>query len=152
MERVPEITLHAVLRPENVAGLKVPPNVHLHFNVPRGRANNILAFSRFTVLPLVGSEVPCGHVTLVAAMHLKKAMVVTNSAGVADYVFEGVNSLLVPVGDVDALATRIRELWADPARADQLGAAGLAFAKAKCSEQPIIDHLRLVLASYGLPV
>jgi len=152
MKRIPEITLHAVLRPANVAGLKVPPNVRLHVNIPRGRANNILAFSRFMVLPLAGTEVPCGHVTLVAAMYLKKAMVITHSLGVADYVQDGVNSLLVPAGDADALTVRIRELWTDPQRAEHLGAAGLAFARANCSEQQIINHLKLVLVGYGLPV
>ena len=116
MAQVPEIPLVAVLRPENVAGLEVPPNVRLHFNLPIGRTNNILAFSRFMVLPLAGSQVPCGHVTLVAAMHLKKAMIISNSQGVSDYVQDGVNSLLVPVGDATALASRIRELWNDPGR------------------------------------
>ena len=62
-------------------------------------------------------------------MYLKKAMVITNSLGVSDYVQDGVNSLLVPVGDADALAQRIRDLWNDPQRADQLGAVGLAFAR-----------------------
>ncbi|MGA7496477.1 MAG: glycosyltransferase family 4 protein [Isosphaeraceae bacterium] len=151
MERLPEIPLVAVLRPENAAGLRVPPNVRLHYLIPSGKANNILAFSRFMVLPLAGANVPCGHVTMVAAMHLKKAMVITNSLGVSDYVQDGVNSLLVPVGDADALAQRIRDLWNDPQRADQLGAAGLAFARANCSEQQIIDHLRRVLQEYGLP-
>jgi glycosyltransferase involved in cell wall biosynthesis len=151
MERVPEIPLVAVLRPENVAGLKVPRNVRLHFNVGLGKANNILAFSRFMVLPLAGSDVPCGHVTLVAAMYLKKAMVITNSLGVADYVEDGGNSLLVPVADVDALALRIRGLWNDPRRAQQLGTAGYEFAISKCSDEQIIHHLRQVLLAYGLP-
>ena len=61
------------------------------------------------------------------------------------------NCLLVPAGDVDALAVRIRELWTDLQRAERLGAAGLAFAKAKCSEQQIIDQLKLVLLDYGFP-
>jgi glycosyltransferase involved in cell wall biosynthesis len=152
MERNPDITLHAVLRRDNVVGLKVPPNVRLHVDVPLGKANNILAFSRFMVLPLVGAEVPCGHVTLVAAMYLKKAIVTTQSLGVADYVEDGVNSVLVPPGDVDALALRIRELWTDPQRAENLGAAGLAFARANCCEQQIIDHLKRVLTEYELPV
>ena len=94
MAQVPEIPLVAVLRPANVVGLDVPSNVRLHFNLPVGKTNNIVAFSRFMVLPLAGSEVPCGHVTLVAAMHLKKALVVTDSRGVSDYVQDGVNSLL----------------------------------------------------------
>jgi glycosyltransferase involved in cell wall biosynthesis len=151
MEKLPDIPLVAVLRPENAAGLKVPPNVRLHYLIPAGKANNILAFSRFTVVPLAGDDATCGHVTIVSAMYLKKAMVVTNSLGVSDYVQDGVNSLLVPAGDPETLAERIRELWNNPQRADQLGAAGLAFAQANCSEQQIIDHLKKVLMEYGLP-
>jgi glycosyltransferase involved in cell wall biosynthesis len=151
MARVPEIPLVAILRPANVAGLKVPPNVRLHFNIPNGHANNILAYSRFMVLPLAGSDVPCGHVTLVAAMFLKKAMIISNSMGVSDYVDHGVNSLSVPVGDVDALALRIRELWDDPRRSRQLGEAGHSFATRNCSENSIINHLKKVLLDYGLP-
>jgi len=152
MSQVPEIPLVAVLRPENVGGLEVPRNVRLHFNLPVGRANNILAFSRFMVLPLAGSEVPCGHVTLVAAMHLKKALVISNSQGVSDYVQDGVNSLLVPVGDATALASRIRELWNDPARCERMATAGQAFAAVNCSEEQVVDHLRRVLLDFGLPV
>jgi glycosyltransferase involved in cell wall biosynthesis len=152
MARVPEVPLVAIARLANVAGLTVPPNVRLHFNIPFGHANNILAHSRFMVLPLTGSDVPCGHVTLVAAMHLKKAMIISNSTGVSDYLEDGVNGLSVPVGDVDALASRIRELWEDPRRSRQLGEAGNAFAIANCSESSIINHLKKVLLGYGLPV
>jgi glycosyltransferase involved in cell wall biosynthesis len=151
MARVPEIPLVAVLRPQNVAGLRIPPNVRVQFNIPNGQANNILAFSRFMVLPLIGSDVPCGHVTLVAAMHLKKAMIITESMGVSDYVEHGVNSLSVPVSDVDALACRIGELWHDPQRACQLGEAGHMFAVANCSEASIINHLRKILQDFDLP-
>lgn len=151
MAQVPEIPLVAVLRPENVAGLKVPTNVRFHFNVPRGRTNNIVAFSRFMVLPLTGTKVPCGHVTLVAAMHLKKAMIISDSLGVSDYVQDGVNSLLVPVGDPTALASRIRELWNDPERAERIAAAGQTFAAVNCSEDQIVNHLRQVLIDFGLP-
>jgi glycosyltransferase involved in cell wall biosynthesis len=103
------------------------------------------------VLPLIGSDVPCGHVTLVAAMHLKKAMIITDSKGVSDYVEHGVNSLSVPVGDVDALARQISELWSDPQRASQLGEAGHRFAVANCSEASIIKHLRQILQEFDLP-
>jgi glycosyltransferase involved in cell wall biosynthesis len=151
MARLPEVPLVAVLRPENVAGLEVPGNVRLHFGVPVGRANNIVAHSRFMVLPLAGSEVPCGHVTLVAAMYLRKALIITDSRGVSDYIEDGVNALSVPVGDVDRLAERIRELWNDPPRSRWMGEAGHAFAMAHCTEEPIVNHLRSVLSDHGLP-
>jgi glycosyltransferase involved in cell wall biosynthesis len=151
MARLPEIPLVAVLRPANVVGLTVPANVRLHFNIPSSQANNILAYSRFMVLPLSGQDVPCGHVTLVAAMHLKKAVIISNSMGVSDYVREGVSSLCVPVGDVDALALRIGELWNDRQRTGQFGDAGHALALAHCSEDSIKSHLKKVLLDYGLP-
>ena len=44
--------------------------MRLHVAIPYPRAMNILQHSRFMVLPLKGSAVPCGHVTLVAAMLL----------------------------------------------------------------------------------
>jgi glycosyltransferase involved in cell wall biosynthesis len=151
MARLPEIPLVAVLRPENIAGLTIPANIRLHFNIPSGWANNILAHSRFMVLPLSAQDVPCGHVTLVAAMHLRKAMIISRSMGVSDYVQDGVNSLCVPVGDADALAQRIGELWNNRRLADELADAGHAFALRNCSEDSIKSHLKKVLLDYGLP-
>jgi hypothetical protein len=66
-------------------GLDVPPNVRVIVNAPFEEAMNILQYSAFTVLPLSTSTTPCGHVTLVCAMHLGKTVVATASAGIADY-------------------------------------------------------------------
>jgi glycosyltransferase involved in cell wall biosynthesis len=151
IERLPEIPLVVVAPPAAVGGLEVPPNVQIRSNVPRGIANNVLAFSRFMVLPLAAEDVACGHVTLVAAMYLKKAIVVTGSSGVADYVQQDLNGLLVPVGDIDAWAAGIRELWNAPMRCDRLGSDGFGFAHAHCSEARMVEHLSRVLLAYGLP-
>ncbi len=151
MARLPEVPLVAVLRPHNITGLTIPVNVRLRFNITRGNANNIMQHSRFTVLPLAGSQVPCGHVTLVSAMFLGRALIISNSAGVADYVRDEANGLTVPVGDVDALVGRIRELWNDPERCRRLGAAGYSFATTHCSEESVMAHLRKVLLDFGLP-
>ena len=151
MKRLPEIPLVAVLRPYNVANLEVPPNVRLHFNIASDKANNILQYSRFMVLPLAGSDVPCGHVTLVAAMYFHRAMIISDSQGIADYVKNDENGLLVPVGDADVLSRRISELWNDPALCRRLGEVGYAFAVTNCSESSVIAHLRKVLLEYGLP-
>ena len=79
MARLPEFPLVAVLRPHNLEGVTVPPNVTVKMGVPLGDANNILMHSRFMALPLAGTQIPCGHVTVVAAMHLGKASIVTRS-------------------------------------------------------------------------
>jgi hypothetical protein len=55
------------------------------------------------------------------------------------------------VGDADALALRIGELWNNRPLADQLADAGHTFALRNCSEDSIKSHLRKVLLDYGLP-
>ena len=103
---------------------------------------NILAFSRFMVLPLVAGDVPCGHVTLVAAMHLGKAMVVTDSVGVHDYVHEGENALAVEAGSMDELANALKRLWQDQELCRRFGENGRLFAAYECTEVRIAEHFR----------
>lgn len=150
MARLPDIPLVAVMRPENAAALTIPPNVRVRVNIPVAETNNILKYSRFMVLPLVGSEVPCGHVTLVSAMLLGRAFVITNSSGVHDYVQEDVNALTCAAFSPESLAARIRELWDDPGRCSRLGANGRRFAEAHCREDAMVDHLDRVLNEFGL--
>jgi glycosyltransferase involved in cell wall biosynthesis len=150
MTRLPDIPLVAVMRPGNAAELTIPPHVRMRVNLPLGEAHNITKYSRFMVLPLAGSEVPCGHVTLVTAMHLGKAFIVTDSSGVRDYVQEGVNSLTFEAHSVESLAGRIRELWDDPERCARLGTSGRRFAAAHCGEASSQDHLDAVLRDLGV--
>ena len=150
MAQLPDIPLVAVMRPHNAASLIVPPNVRLRVNLPPGDANNILRFSRFMVLPLIGSEVPCGHVTIVAAMRMSKAFIITASRGVQDYVQDGVNCLTHDANSVDSLAARIRELWDQPQRCTMIGQNGRRFAEEYCSEESIKYHLDRVLKEFGV--
>jgi hypothetical protein len=150
MARLPDVRLVAVMRPGNAAGLAVPPNVSVRVNRPLGETNNLVKHSRFMVLPLAGSQVPCGHVTLVNAMLLRKAFVVTDSSGVRDYVQEGVNCLTFEAHSVDDLARRVRELWDDPGRCSRLGENGRLFAEVHCGEAASRSHLDRVLNEFGV--
>ena len=145
--RLPYVRFVVVVRPENLRGLTVPNNVAVHTNIPVGAAMNILFHSSFMVLPLMGSQVPCGHVTLVAAMHLSKAMVITDSSGVRDYARHGENALIVPTGSTSDLVSAIQKLWTDAALCAQLGKNGKDFAAHECSEARIVEHFRLWLES-----
>ncbi|HUG23773.1 glycosyltransferase family 4 protein [Piscinibacter sp.] len=147
LRRLPHIPAVVVARPHNLAGLDVPGNVTVRTNIPRSEVHGIISRSRFMVLPLLHTKVPCGHVTIVSAMYLSKAIITSASDGITDYVFEGKTGLMVPPGDVTALAERIRELWEDPARSERLGAAGQAFAHRHCSEAATIDYVNRYLGS-----
>lgn len=150
MERLPNIRLAVVLRPHNLVGLRVPSNVTVRCMIPIPDAMAILHRSRFMVLPLDSGVVPCGHITMVSAMHLGKAFVATASPGISDYATHGVNCLATPPGSVDAMASAIRELWDDPARARRYGDAGLAFARERCTEEATVEHVRSLLYRMGI--
>jgi glycosyltransferase involved in cell wall biosynthesis len=144
---MPDLRFALVVRPESLKGLVVPSNASVHCNIAFSESMNLLQYSRFMVLPLVSAEVPCGHVTLVAAMHLGKAMVVTNSCGVHDYAAESENALLVDVGSPEALIRGIRRLWEDRELCRRLGETGRLVAGKECVESRIAEHFGSFLSS-----
>jgi glycosyltransferase involved in cell wall biosynthesis len=147
-----DIPFVLVVRPENLVGLKIPPNVKVLVNAPFGEAMNILLHSAFTVLPLAGSTVPCGHVTLVCAMHLAKAVVATDSAGISEYILPGNNGVLCEVSSADSLAQAISKLWINPAEIARLSENNRQFGIENCSEVRIRSDLAAVLAAWDIPL
>jgi glycosyltransferase involved in cell wall biosynthesis len=93
------------------------------------------------VLPLKSTQIPCGHVTIVAAMHLGKAFIVTNSIGVKDYVIDDYNAISCEASNVDILADKIQQLWQEPEKAQILGENGYKFAQENCVEEVALNHL-----------
>ena len=129
-----------VARPENLVGLNIPQNVVIHTNVPLSSAMNILGHARIMALPLVGSAVPCGHVTLVAAMHLGRPIVATDSTGVADYVENDITGLTVKMGSAIELKNAIEGLLENEVLRNLLAENVKRFAAAHCSEPSIAKH------------
>jgi glycosyltransferase involved in cell wall biosynthesis len=136
-----------VARPESLIGLNIPENVAVHQDLPLKATMNILGHSKVMALPLVGSEVPCGHVTLVAAMHLGRPVVVTDSTGVADYIENGVTGLTVKMGSPIELKRATEELFRNESLSRILAENGERFAALHCSEQAIAQHFSAWLAS-----
>jgi glycosyltransferase involved in cell wall biosynthesis len=133
----PEIPYALVVRPATLDGLSVPPNVRVKINLPLDDTMALLSRSRFMVLPLNSPEVPCGHVTIVAAMHLERAMIVTASSGIEDYIRDGESAMTVPYADVAALVAAIRKLWNDRLVCGTLAKNGKHFASIHCTEENI---------------
>jgi glycosyltransferase involved in cell wall biosynthesis len=146
----PHIRYVCVVRPDSLRGLDIPSNVKVHTNLLFGQAMNILMHSRFMVLPLLHSEVPCGHVTIVAAMHLAKAFIITDSEGVRDYVQDRYNAITVPPHSSAALAEATERLWNAPLLCKSLGENGRRFARKECTEERVVQHFRSWLEATGL--
>ena len=145
MRLIPNVKLVVVAATENVDGLSPPSNIVVRTHIPIAQAHDIMANSRFMILPLSGSRVPCGHVTLVSAMQFEKAIVATDSDGISDYLADGSNGRLVAPGNPVDLARTIEQLWAAPAVCRQMGGVGKAFAQAHCTESRVVDYFAAFL-------
>ncbi|MEO1135398.1 MAG: glycosyltransferase [Pseudomonadota bacterium] len=131
---LPEIRFVAVARPHNFAGLMPPENLDVRFNLPFDAAWGVVQHAKAALIPLRSRQTPCGLVTLVGAMHLGKAQIVTNAAGTGEYLRHEETGILVPAGDADAFVAAVARLDQDPALASRLGAAAKAYAGDHCGE------------------
>jgi glycosyltransferase involved in cell wall biosynthesis len=93
----------------------------------------LYAGSRFVVVPLANAIHASGVNTVVEAMAMGKAVIVSDSPGIRDYVRPDETCLTVPCGDVGALRRAIDRLVAEPATCDRLGANARHYVEAKLS-------------------
>jgi len=147
MRRLPRLKLVLVAAPDNLRDLAIPSNVTVMTNIPLAQAMNILVHSRCMVLPLKHNRVPCGHVSIVSAMHLGRTVIASSSSGLDDYITPQSTGLTFPAGDDVALAAAITTLQDDPALALKLGLNGKNFARQHCSEDNTVGFLRRFLLS-----
>lgn len=139
MERLPDVPLVAVLRADNLRGLRVPPNVQVHVDLPKAQAWSFLRGCRVFVLPLSSDVARTGHSVLVQAMAFGSPSVATGCRGLREYLRPGETALTVPPGDPDALARALRTLWDDRAAAAALGERGRQFAAQELSERRVTE-------------
>lgn len=146
-QSMPSTRFVFIVRPHSLAGLTLPGNVTVHINLPHHEAWSLVCHAEASLVPLRSAQTPNGHVTIVGAMHLGKAQVVTDSSGVTDYVTNDETALLVPPGDPVAFRHAIERVRDDSGLAPRLGAAAQAFAQTHCSEQVTIDYFHRLIRS-----
>lgn len=110
----------------SVAGLAKPANVELHCDVPRKQYLELLEGAQFVVVPLKAEYRSTGQVVVLEAASLGRPVIASNVVGVRDYITDGVDGLLVPPGDPEALRTAIARLTDDPALSARLAEKALA--------------------------
>lgn len=130
-----------------------PLDVALPENVTVRRALDRLALralydrASVVVVPLeAGLDIAAGVTAALEGMAMRKPLVVTDTPGIAEYVDDDENAVVVPPGDPGALAGAIEGLLGDPRRAARLAAAGRARVEAECNLDAYVAELRAVLA------
>jgi glycosyltransferase involved in cell wall biosynthesis len=113
--------LEALIAARGLEGVaRLLPGRAAHLDAEMGAASVFVMSSRFEGFPVI----------LLEAMTRRLAVVSFDCpTGPGEIIADHRNGLLVPAGDVDALAGAIRELIADPALRRRLGAAAVETAK-----------------------
>jgi glycosyltransferase involved in cell wall biosynthesis len=83
------------------------------------------------VVPLLHADFQAGITTLLEAMAVGKAVVVSANRAHRALVEDGINAVLVPPGDASALRAEVRRLLDDPEARRKIGAAARATVLAK---------------------
>jgi glycosyltransferase involved in cell wall biosynthesis len=108
---------------EKTTGLQtaVPGNVTVAKRFSRAELKKLYAQSQFIVLPLYDVSFSAGATAILEAMCMGRAVIVTRSRGILEYVVDGETGILVNPGDVTEMREAIRNLWAHPEEARRLG-------------------------------
>ena len=117
-----EIPLTIVAADESALGGVAPgANVTVKFNTGHHETAALIGSASVHVIPLHDAGFSSGQTVLLRAMDAQKACVVSDIAGVRDYVRDGETAVLVPPGDIDALKVAVESLWKDPERRARIG-------------------------------
>jgi glycosyltransferase involved in cell wall biosynthesis len=131
--------------PASLAGVRVPPNVHV-VNASAVEFRQLMARARIVVLPMRANTLRTGgQQTFLNAMHMGKPVVLVDPEGGVDYIEHGKTGLLVPFGDATALHNAIRYLWEHPEEAHAMGERSREVAVPLTTERCNMEIWRLAL-------
>jgi len=141
--------LVVVTSPHCLTGLSIPSGVEVQLDIEASSLLQLIQGARFVVLPLQDRKISCGQRLLLMAMAQGKCCVVSRVPGMIDYVTDGVDGVLVPPRDPDAMRAAIRDLWPDQARLDAMGSQAQAAFEARYRIEHHAESVLSLLISDG---
>lgn len=105
---------------------------------------------RFVILPLKPDTLNASGVTTLAeAFAMGKAVIVSSSDGIRDFLLPDENCIVVPAYDPNALRAAIVRLLREPETCKRLGRNARRFAEAHCSKAVLAERLAMMLRNYA---
>jgi len=108
----------------------------VHIALGRDDITDLQALADIFVMPSLWEGLP---MALLEAMVAGKAIVASETAGIPEAIVNGREGILVPPGNIDALAEGLRTLLTDPGRRRELAAAARARAHREFTVQVMAD-------------
>jgi glycosyltransferase involved in cell wall biosynthesis len=136
-------------RENETAGRTLPRNVSARGYSYR-ELRDLYASSRFVVVPLYENDFQAGVTTILEAMAMSKAVIVTRTSGQCDVIQDGVNGIYVPPGNPGALRGAILDLLEHPDEAARLGMNARKTIESAMSLERWVDRTSQVIREVGL--
>jgi glycosyltransferase involved in cell wall biosynthesis len=144
------LEVHLVSKPDNLAGLAIPPNVRFLGTVPLPTYRDLLRRACIVAVPTHDLAYPTGQSVALEAAASGATVVVTGTRAMSDYFEDRVNARLVPVGDVEGWRAVLTELRDTPADVARLGAAARANVVERFNADLMWRELARVLRERGI--
>jgi glycosyltransferase involved in cell wall biosynthesis len=139
LRRLDDVTLLIAGDGEERARLESVAGENVRFLGAMGRDDVLELFAASDAALLSSSWENFPH-ALVEALAVGAPVIATRVGGVPEIVDDGVNGLLVPRGDPEALADAIRRFFGDPALRERLRAAAAPSVE-RFSQEAVLDRL-----------
>jgi L-malate glycosyltransferase len=112
----------------------------VHFLGKQERVSEMLALADLLLMP---SELESFGLVALEAMACEVPTIATRVGGIPELIDDGVNGLLYPVGDIEAMAAGALSLLADPPRLEAMRKAGRQTAQKRfCADRVIQRYVR----------
>jgi glycosyltransferase involved in cell wall biosynthesis len=105
----------------DLCGCAIPRNVTVRYRTSEAETDRLIDGASLIVLPLRGSDQSAGQSVLLRSMARGKAVIVTKTSGIRDYVWDRETAIFVPPGDAEAMRKAILELWNSPEQRSSMG-------------------------------
>lgn len=125
---------------DETASRVLPPHVSAQ-RYEYSALRDLYASSNIVVVPLYENDFQAGVTTLLEAMAMGKAVIVTRTTGQTDVVTDGENGLTVPPGDSKALREAILRLQADAVLRERLGSQAQKWVQENATLTRWVEHI-----------
>lgn len=153
LDIAPDLGADLVIRSSMIpAARALPPNVAvIRERIDYRRLRELYARSRYVVVPLRETLNASGVSTILEAAAMGRALIVSATQAMRDFIVPNETCLTVPPGDRAALLAAIRRLNAEPDTCLRLGANARRFVMERCSTPVFAERFAALLRRHARP-
>lgn len=125
----------------------IPENVEVYKKLPRRELRKLYSQARLVVLPVYDLPYSAGVTSLLEAMSMETAVIITRSNGIMDYIVDGQTGIVVEQGQASAISEAVMHLLNNPKEASRLAANARQVVEQEFNIDTYVERLASHLSS-----